>query len=184
MLFFYLFLLIIIQCHSYIISFNINIRNNMINCVSNFMNLNEILVKNDYTNYMKIQRINNSSLIFNYKTYSIIEDYIYNNIYLIKNKNTYLIKYSFYNFNDEYKYLIFIKAFNKTPNRTIWNLKIKYNKLLFDNKIENDKLIYKYIYKCVNKKINQNYHPILDKYFFNNQTFLQDNHNLDILEFF
>lgn len=164
MLFIYLFLFIIVDC--YIISFNIKIRNNMIGCVSNFMNLNEILMKKDFTNNMKIQKINNSSICFNYKTYSFIEDYIYNNIYLIKNKNTYLIKYSFNNFNDEYKYLIFINAIDKSPNRTIWNLKIKYNKLLFNNKNENDKIIYKYIYKCLNKKINQSYHPLLNNYFY------------------
>lgn len=169
MLFFYFIFIFIAEyysySYSYITTFNIKIRNNMISCVSNFMNLNEILMKNDYTNHMKIQKINNSSIIFNYKTYSIIEDYIYNNIYLIKNKNTYLIKYNFYNLNDEYKYLIYINASNKSPNRTIWNLKIKYNKILFNNKIENDKLIYKYIYKCLSKKINQNYHPILINYF-------------------
>ena len=140
----------------------------MINSVSNFMNLNDILIKNDYTNNMRIEKINNSSIIFNYRTYSLIEDYIYNNIYLIKNKNTYLIKYTFQNFNDEYKYLIFIKAFNKSSNRTNWNLKIKYNKLLFENKYENDKLIYKYIYNCVNKKIDKSIHPILYNYFYNN----------------
>lgn len=155
----------------------------MVRCVSNFMNLNEILMKNDYTNYMKIQKINNSSLIFNYRTYSTIEDYIYNNIYLIKNKNTYLIKYNYYNFNDEYKYLIYIKSINKSINRTIWKLKIKYNKLLFNNKNENDKLIYKYIYKCVNKKTNQSYHPIINNYFSNSYTFLQDNHNHDIFQY-
>ena len=181
-MFFCFFLFIIADC--YITSFNINIRNNMIGSVCNFMNLNEILIKNDYTNCMKIQKINNSSIIFNYRTYSLIEDYIYNNIYLIKNKNTYLTKYSFHNFNEHYEYLMFINAIKKSPNRTIWNLKIKYNKLLFNNKIENDKLIYKYIYKCVNKKINEPYHPILNKYFLNRkisiQTSLQDNHIQDI----
>ena len=40
------FFLIITEC--YITSFNIKIRNNMINSVSNFMNLNDILIKNDY----------------------------------------------------------------------------------------------------------------------------------------
>ena len=41
------------------------------------MNLNEILMKNDYTNKIIIQRYNNNlSLCFNYKTYSQIEDYI------------------------------------------------------------------------------------------------------------
>lgn len=162
-IFFYCFFFIIAEC--YITSFNINIRNSIIGSVSSFMNLNEILMKNDYSNSMKIHRINNSSLIFNYRTYSLIEDYIYNNIYLIKNKDTYLAKYSFYNFNDHYEYLMFIKANEKSPNRTTWNIKIKYNKLLFNNKIENDKLIYKYIYKCVNKKTNEPYHPILNKYF-------------------
>lgn len=137
----------------------------MIGCVSNFMNLNEILMKKDYTNNMKIYKYNNNSICFNYRTYSLFEDYIYNNIYLIKNKNTYLTKYSFNNFNDEYKYLIYIKAINKSPNRTIWNMKIKYNKILFNNKNENDKIIYQYISKCLNKKIDYLYHPIIANYF-------------------
>ena len=145
------FFLIITEC--YITSFNIKIRNNMINSVSNFMNLNDILIKNDYTNNMRIEKINNSSIIFNYRTYSLIEDYIYNNIYLIKNKNTYLIKYTFQNFNDEYKYLIFIKAFNKSSNRTNWNLKIKYNRRILTiilktliHKINLNLIIIKYIF--------------------------------------
>lgn len=167
-IYYYFFILIKIIVECYITTFNINIRNNLIGSVSNFMNLNEILMRNDYTNKMIIQKYNNNfSLCFNYKTYSQIEDYIYNNIYLIKNKNTYLIKYSFNNFNDEYKYLFFIKANSITPNRTNWKVKIKYNRLLFDNKIENDKIIYKYMNICVNKKPIIQYHPILNSYFSN-----------------
>ena len=84
---------------------------------------------------MKITKFNNSSICFNYKTYSNFEDYEYNNIYLIKNKNTYLTTYNFINFNEEYKYLFYKEA--------------------------NDKIIYDYLYRCLNKKSNDKYHPIL-----------------------
>ena len=133
----------------------------MIGSVSNFLNLNDILVNNYYLNCLKINKYNNSSICFNYKTYSMYEDYEYNNIFLIKNKNTYLTKYSFTNFNDEYNYMFYIKAFNKSNNRTIWNFTIKYNNLIINNKEENDKIIYNYLYRCLNKKTNELYHPIL-----------------------
>lgn len=152
-----LIFLFIILVDSYMTSFNIVVRKNMIESVSNFMNLNEILMKNDYSNIMRIHKFNNSSICFNYKTYSIFEDYKYNNIYLIKNKNTYLTKFSF----DDYNYLFFIKTFNKSPNRTIWNFTIKYNQLLIKNKEANDKIIYQYLNRCLNKKTNDNYHPFI-----------------------
>lgn len=154
-----LFFIIIVE--GYITSFNIIIRKNMIGSVSNFLNLNEILNNNDNINYMKITKFNNSSICFKYKTYSMYEDYEYNNIYLIKNKNTYLTTYNFINFKEEYKYLFFIKAFYKSNNRTIWNFTIKYNNLIINNKEENDKIIYNYLYRCLNKKTNELYHPIL-----------------------
>lgn len=156
-----LIILFIMIIDGYMTSFKIVIRKNIIGSVSNFLNLNEILTNKNYYNYMKIRKYNNSSICFDYKTYSIFEDYKYNNLYLIKNKNTYLSKYSFKIFNDEYKYLFFIKAFIKSPNRTIWNFNIKYNRLLIDNKDDNDQLIYNYLYKCLNKKSNDVYHPIL-----------------------
>jgi hypothetical protein len=156
-----LLILIIEAYHCYITSFNIVIRKNMIGSVSNFLNLNEILNNNDSINYMKITKFNNSSICFNYKTYSNFEDYEYNNIYLIKNKNTYLTTYNFINFNEEYKYLFYIKAFYKSQNRTIWNIIIKYNNLIVINKEANDKIIYDYLYRCLNKKTNEIYHPIL-----------------------
>lgn len=159
-----IFFLIIVEGY-YITSFNIIIRKNMLGSVSNFLNLNEILTNNNYFNYMKIYKFNNSSICFNYKTYSNYEHYKYNNIYLIKNKYTYLTTYNFKNFNDEYKYLFFIKAFYKSQNRTIWNFKIKYNNLIINNKQENDKIIYDYLYRCLNKKSNDKYHPILVNFF-------------------
>lgn len=156
-----LLLFLIIVVDGYTTSFNIVIRKNMIGSVSNFLNLNEILTNNYYINNMKIYKFNNSSICFKYKTFSNYEHYEYNNIYLIKNKNTYLTTYNFKIFNDEYKYLCFIKAFNKSQNRTLWNLKIKYNNLIVNNKQENDKIIYNYLYRCLNKKNNEKYHPIL-----------------------
>jgi hypothetical protein len=161
----FLLLLFLIIIDGYLTSFKIVIRKNILGSVSNFLNLNEILINKTYYNYMKISKYNKYSICFNYKTYSNLEDYKYNNIYLIKNKNTYLTKYSFKNFNDEYKYLFYIKAYQKSPNRTIWNFNVKYNNLIINNKEENDKLIYHYIYKCLNKKTNDNYHPILVNYF-------------------
>jgi len=129
--------------------------------VSNFMNLNEILMKNDYSNMMRIHKFQNSSVCFNYKTYSIFEDYKYDNIFLIKNRNTYLTKFSF----DDYNYLFYIKTIDKSPNRTIWNFTIKYNELLIKNKEENDKIIYQYLNRCLHKKTIDKYHPFLTSLF-------------------
>lgn len=146
---------------SYMTSFKLICKKNLINSASSFMNLNDILIKNHHSNFMNITKYNNSSICFNYKTYSQYNDYKYNNIYLIMNKKNYLINYNFRIFNDEYKFLFYINAFEKNPNRTIWNLKIKYNRLFINNKIENDKFIYKYVHKCINKKNNHNFHPLL-----------------------
>ena len=158
---FILFFIIIVE--SYITSFDIIIRKNILGSVSNFMNLNEIL--NDKK--CRIYKFNNSSLCFNYKTFSYLNDYKYNNIFLIKNKNTYLTKYSFKILNDEFNYLFYIKAFNKSPNRTIWNFKIKYNNLIINNKDKNDKIIYDYLFRCLNKKTNEKYNPLLINFFTN-----------------
>jgi len=98
----------------------------MLGSVSNFLNLNEILTNNYYFNYINL-------IIHPFVL--IIKHYKYNNIYLIKNKYTYLITYNFKNFNDEYKYLFFIKAFYKSQNRTIWNFKIKYILLIINKKM-------------------------------------------------
>ena len=153
----------IIFVESYLTSFRMIIKKDIIRSVSSFMNLNEILVKNDYINSLRITKYNNNSICFNYNTYSYYNEYKYKNIYLIKNKNTYLTKYSFNIFNSEYNYLFYIQAIYKNPNRTIWNLIVKYNNLLVDNKELNDKLIKKYLSKCLNKN-NEIIHPILYNY--------------------
>lgn len=155
----FIFLFIIIV-ESYLSSFKIIIKKDLINSVSSFMDLNDVLLKNS----VKITKYNNKSICFNYKTYSIFDDYKYYNLFLIKNKNTYLTKYSFKIFNDEYKYLFFIKAFYKSHNRTLWNLHVKYNNLFIPNKTLNDQIILYYLNSCLFKK-NNIPHPILINFF-------------------
>ena len=145
---------------SYLTSFRMIIRKDIIRSVGSFMSLNEILMRNDYINSLKIRKFNNNSICFDYNTYSFLNEYKYKNTYLIKNRNTYLTRYSFNIFNNEYNYLFYIQADYKSPNRTIWNLFVKYNNLLVDNKDLNDKLIKKYLTRCLNKN-NENIHPIL-----------------------
>lgn len=157
-----LFLVIFADC--YITNYKIVIKKDMMNCVSNFMYLNEVLMNNDYSNLMRIKKYDNS-IYFNYKTYSIVEDYKYEYKYLIKDENTYIIKYTFKIFNEDYDYLFYIKAFNKSSNRTIWNIILKYNQLLINDKTNNDKFIYKYLNRCLYKTNDNNIHPYISNIF-------------------
>jgi len=153
-----LFLIILVDC--YITNYKIVVKKDMINCVSNFMYLNEVLMKNDYSNLMRIKKYDNS-IYFNYKTYSIVEDYKYEYKYLIKNKNTYIIKYTFKIFNEDYDFLFYIKAFNKSSKKTSWNIILKYNQLFINDKIKNDKFIYKYLNRCLYKTNDNIIHPYI-----------------------
>jgi len=162
-IFLILILISFIEC--YITSFKIIIKKNMINCVSNFMNLNTILNNNDYANLLRIYKYNNDkSICFKYKTFSNFEEYNYNNLYLIKNKFTYLTKYNFNIFNEEYKYLFLIKAYYINNNKTLWHFYIKYNNLFINDKINNDKIIYDYLNRCLNKK-NEKTNKLLTNFF-------------------
>jgi len=161
MIFLFIFI-ILAEC--YLTSFRILIKKDIIRSAGSFMNLNEILMNNDYINSMRITKFQNNSICFNYNTYSFFNEYKYRNIYLIKNKNTYLTKYSFNINNDEYYYLFYIQAIYKSPNRTIWNLFVKYNNLIVKDKDLNDKLIKKNIYGCLNKN-NEKIHPIIHNSF-------------------
>jgi len=129
-----------------------------------FMNLNKILNNNEKKNNLLINYYNNNkSIIFNYNTFSYLEDYNYSYKYLLRNKETYLIKYNF-NVNDEtQKYLILIKSKNISITKIKWDIYIKYNYLII-NKETNDRIITKIIRGCILKnesKIN----PILKEYF-------------------
>jgi len=114
-----IFFLIIVEGY-YITSFNIIIRKNMLGSVSNFLNLNEILTNNNYFNYMKIYKFNNSSICFNYKTYSNYEHYKYNNISLIKKHLYYLILYFKIHLYLLIKYISLIILVQNFKNQSIY----------------------------------------------------------------
>jgi len=129
-----------------------------------FMNLNKILNENEKKHNLKINYYNkNKSILFNYNTFSYLEDYNYSYKYLLRNKETYLIKYNFNIYDEIHKYLILIKSSNISSLKIKWDIYIKYNNLIL-NKETNDKIISKMIRGCILKnesKIN----PILKDYF-------------------
>jgi len=145
---FYLFHLIE-AFYPYSSNFQIIIKKNNYNPAISFMNLNEILNSNNKINISYTN--NNNSLLFNYNTYSYLEDYKYSHKYLLKNKNLFIAKYSFNIDYNYYKYLLLIKSKDLDRNRILWNIYIKYNHI-FINKQENDKIILKMIKRCIYKK--------------------------------
>lgn len=143
-----LLLSLLIISNTYITSFNLLIKKNNNKLIGNFMNLNKIINSNDYSNKLKIEK-QNKYICYKYITYSDNDDYIYDNIYLIKNKNnTIITRFSFDIFNITYTYLCLINFKNISINRTLINVYVKYNTLILNNKTLNDKIIYKYILKC------------------------------------
>lgn len=147
--------------YPYSSNFQIIIKKNNYNPAISFMNLNDILNSNNKINISYIN--NNKSLLFNYNTYSYLEDYKYSHQYLLKNKNLFIVKYSFNIDYDQYKYFLLIKSTELNKNRILWNVYVKYNNILI-NKNENDKIILKTIKQCIYKKI-LNVNPILLKFF-------------------
>ena len=128
------------------------------------MNLNEILNTNHKNNRLNISyHNNNKSILFNYNTYSELDDYKYHHTYLLKNKNFFIAKYSFNIDYNKYSYLLLIKSNDIHLNKVEWNINIKYN-CIFINKLENDKIMLKFIKKCIYKK-SAVINPILLDYF-------------------
>jgi hypothetical protein len=150
--------------YPYSTNFHLFIRKNNYNPAISFMNLNDILNYNSKFNKLNITYYNNNkSILFNYNTYSYLEDYKYSNQYLLKNKNLFVAKYSFNVDYNNYKYLLLIKSNDFSNTRILWNISIKYNNI-FINKNNNDKIIINFIKKCIYKKPTV-IHPILSNYF-------------------
>ena len=138
--------------YPYVTNFQLIIRNNNYNPAISFMNLNKILNSNEKKNDLNINYYNNNqSIIFNYKTYSYLEDYKYSYKYLLI-------------FDDLYKYLIYIKSSIISPTRIRWDICVRYNNLIINDKQANDKIIIKTIRSCISKN-ETNVHPILNNYF-------------------
>lgn len=110
--------------------------------INNNFNYNSIVSN---LNYNKIYHYNSTkSILYTYDTYSKLDDYKYSYKFLIRNNNTYLIKY-IYNINDyNYNYLIFIRSSIYNQSNIKLNICIKYDHLIFDQK-KNNKIIYKKI---------------------------------------
>jgi hypothetical protein len=165
---FILFINIFIQfqnINSYCYTTNIKLRSrrNLCDTAANFMNLNEIL--NDNSNKVKIRTYNNQTMSFNYNTYSNFNEYKYNNKYLLLDKNNYYASYSFNIDNTKYKYVFKINTIAITDNRTLWNIKIKYNydEIFYINDV--NQIIYRTIISCLNKKPTS-INPILNNFFY------------------
>ncbi len=152
-------------CDGYIHRYRIISRNDVCGSVGSFMNLNEIINNRDrgeYINNLRVRTYNNHSICFTYNTYSKMGYYNYRYTYLIRDRNTYLIKYEIDVDDYIYKYLFFIRS-NRLRigyvNRTEWNVIMKTND---DNymKISIDGLLK----RCVNKRIDK-INPLLKNYF-------------------
>ena len=158
------FQFVYINSYCYTTSLKLKSRRNLCDTAGNFMNLNEIL--NDNSNKVKMKLYNNNkTLSFNYNTYSYFNNYKYYNKYLLLDKNNYYASYSFNIDNTKYKYLLKINTLELAHNRTLWNIKIKYNydELFYINDL--NLIIYRTIIACLNKKptiIN----PILENFFY------------------
>ena len=159
-----LFKELVLCYYPYTSRLQLQIKSNNKNPAISFMNLNQILNKNEKKNNLTINYYNNnSSILFNYNTYSYLEDYKYSYKYLLKDKNTYLIKYDFTVHNENYKYLMLIKSSYMSLTKIKWDIYMKYNNLIFNKQI-NDKIISKNIRGCILKNetiIN----PILKEFF-------------------
>jgi len=166
----YLILLIIkiVIIESFCYSTNIKIisKRDMCDTIGNFMNLNEILNKNNKENNLKIVNYNNKSLSIKYNTYSYLEEYEYKNEIIIKNKNNYYGIYKFKIDELEFKYLFKIRSKDISNNnkRTLWDIDIKYNNNYVSSLEDVNNTIYKIIFGCVNKRPNKR-NEILENYF-------------------
>lgn len=159
-----LFKELVFSYYPYTSRLQLQIKSNNKNPAISFMNLNQILNKNEKKNNLTINYYNkNSSILFNYNTYSYLEDYKYSYKYLLKNKNTYLIKYDFNINHENYKYLMLIKSSNVSLSKIKWDIYMKYNNLMF-NKQTNDKIISKMIRGCILKN-ETTINPILKEFF-------------------
>ena len=152
-------------CDGYIHRYKIISRNDICRSVCSFMDLNEIINNRDsgeYINNLRVRTYNNSSICFTYNTYSKLGYYNYRYTYLIRDKNTYLIKYEINVDNNIYKYLFFIRSYilrRDYINRTGWDVIMKTN----ENKYL-DMSIEWLLKRCVNKRIDK-INPLLKSYF-------------------
>ncbi len=169
-----------INSFCYSTSFQIVSKRNLCDTVGNFMNLNKIL--NDYDNYNKnnyknkyrindhyyddykiinnnlkiVKYNNNKSLSFKYTSYSNLDDYKYENKYLLIDKNNYYATFKFK--IDDIKFNYIFKITNDNHNhsqnhkRTKWNISIKYTTNYISYVSNMNRIIYRMIFSCINKK--------------------------------
>jgi len=173
----------IINSFCYSTSFQIVSKRNLCDTVGNFMNLNKIL--NDYDNYNKnnhknkyrindhyyddykiinnnlkiVKYNNNKSLSFKYTSYSNLDDYKYENKYLLIDKDNYYATFKFKIDDIKFNYIFKITNDNHNDNdnihnnkRTRWNISIKYNTNYISYVSNMNRIIYKMIFSCINKK--------------------------------
>jgi len=173
----------IINSFCYSTSFQIVSKRNLCDTVGNFMNLNKIL--NDYDNYNKnnhknkyrindhyyddykiinnnlkiVKYNNNKSLSFKYTSYSNLDDYKYENKYLLIDKDNYYATFKFKIDDIKFNYIFKITNDNHNDNdnihnnkRTRWNISIKYNTNYISHVSNMNRIIYKMIFCCLNKK--------------------------------
>jgi len=143
--------------------------NRILNDNDNYIN-NEYKNKNRNNNYyedykiinnnLKIIKYNhNKSISFKYNSYSSLDEYKYSHKFLLHDKNNYYATYKF-NIDDiKFNYIFKITTNNNYTNnnnhnneRTVWNISIKYNTNYILYVSEMNKILYKIIFCCLNKK--------------------------------
>ena len=174
-----------INSFCYSTSFQIVSKRNLCDTIGNFMNLNKIL--NDYDNYNKnnyknkyrindyyyddykiinnnlkiVKYNNNKSLSFRYTSYSNLDDYKYENKYLLIDKNNYYATFKFKIDDIKFNYIFKITNVNVNDNdndndndnkRTKLNISVKYNTNYISYVSNMNRIIYKMIICCINKK--------------------------------
>lgn len=128
-----LIIAIIVEISAYIYHYSLLIKPKIKEDIHKLLSLNNILAnKNNINpNHLRIYKYHNA-ICYKYNTYSNMNDYKYNNLYLIKNNHTFLINFKFILndiINDEFNYLILIKF-----NNNIIDIFIKYkNNNICDN---------------------------------------------------
>ncbi len=122
-----LIIAIIVEISAYIYHYSLLIKPKIKEDIHKLLSLDKILAEknNINQNHLRIYKYHNG-ICYKYNTYSNMNDYKYNNLYLIKNNDTFLINFKFTindMINDEFNYLILIKLKNN-----IIDIFIKYKK--------------------------------------------------------
>lgn len=132
--------------------------------ITNFLNINNILISNHSKNNICITNDLSSPLLINFNSFSQYDEYNYSSSFQFRNKNEFYINY---NFNDDlknfYNYSFLINSYKLNNNKYKFDVSVNYNNQFIDKDIY-EKIIQKQIKKCFFLNQNKIIHPILKNY--------------------